>query len=95
MAFNGYGQTLSLSSAQRISFPEAVRKVSIYNAGSTVVYSAVSCSLTEFAAIISAGTAIPIPPSQAFVFDSLQLRGLSEICLQPASGTNTVYLGAF
>lgn len=95
MPWNGYGKTLTLSTAQQVVFPDAAGICSIYNSGAAAIYVAANCSLTEFAAIVTAATYITIPAGQTYSFTSINARSLSNICAQSASGTNTVYVNAY
>lgn len=96
MSRNGYGQKLSVTgTASQINFPQSMAKVTVYNSGASDLYCAVDCSLTEFSAIVTAGTYISIASGREYVFDSLQGRAMAGICLQSSSGTLTTYINAY
>jgi hypothetical protein len=94
---NGFGKTLSVTSASQQVTGFTANLVSVYNdkGSASVVYALVNCETGTLDTAVASNTAVCIPPGMAFTFDTRQKGLIDRICFESASGTNTVYMGAY
>jgi len=93
----GWGKILTATTTPQEVSGFTANKVSIYNPESTnaTVYCLANCATGTLAAAILGNTAIPIPGGTAWTFDCNGKQSIDRICIQVASGSVQVFIGAY
>lgn len=92
---NGIGEVVSVDATGTLVTLPGARKISIYNAGTNVVYAMVDSPLATLVAAVTAGTALPIPASSAYVFEEdTRVQTYNTVAVACVTGeTATAYVG--
>jgi len=95
---NGKGWNGSvLSTGTNITVVAGAKRISVYNAGTQILYVAVNGDVTSLTNDIAGGVAFPIPASSSHAFGIEDYQQFNNISLATgnAAHTNTVYVGAY
>jgi hypothetical protein len=94
---SGAGRVGSATSVPARLTDLAANSVSLYNAGSAVVYAQVNTTAAACSNAVVAGTAVPIPANTSFIFDSREKAQIDSVVYMTgaAASTCTVYIAWF
>lgn len=92
---SGWGKTVNATGTSQSVAGFTANSVTVLNASAGTLYALVNIDTTTFDARVAAGTAIAIPASMSFTFDSQGKDSIANVCLVTTGKTNVCYIGAY